>query len=147
MARIKIDLPENFSFTTTIPVRITDINYGDHVGNDTVLSIIHEARMQFLKSYGYTELNFEGVGMIMADAGIEFKSELFYGDVVIASVAVAEFSKVSFDIYYKLEKEVAGKKVLVATAKTGMVCYDYDNKKIVGVPDKARDQLATGNIQ
>jgi acyl-CoA thioester hydrolase len=141
MARIKIDLPSSFTFTTSIPVRITDINYGGHAGNDTVLSLIHEARMQFLKSYGYSELNFEGVGMIMSDVGIEFKSELFYGDVVIASVTASGFSKVSFDIYYKLEKEVAGKKILVAAAKTGMVCYDYNNKKIVAVPDEAREKL------
>ena len=138
MARIKIDLPEKFSFTISIPVRITDINYGGHAGNDTILSLIHEARMQFLKSYGYEELKFEGVGMIMADVGIEFKNELFYGDVVIASVTIMEFSKVSFDIYYKLEKEVRGKKTLVAIAKTGMVCYDYTNKKIVAIPDNAK---------
>jgi acyl-CoA thioesterase FadM len=141
MARIKIDLPASFSFTTSITVRITDINYGGHAGNDTVLSLIHEARMQFLKSYGYSELDFDGVGMIMSDVGIEFKSELFYGDMVIASVTVSGFSKVSFEIYYKLEKEVAGKKVLVAAAKTGMVCYDYNNKKIVAVPDQAREKL------
>jgi YbgC/YbaW family acyl-CoA thioester hydrolase len=144
MARIKIDLPEKFSFTTSIPVRITDINYGGHVGNDTILSLIHEARMQFLKSYGYEELKFEGAGMIMTDAGIEFKNELFYGDVVIASVTITGFSKVSFDIYYKLEKEVAGKKTLVAMAKTGMVCYDYKNKKIVAVPDKAKRTIGNG---
>lgn len=146
MARIKIELPEKFSFTALIPVRITDINYGGHVGNDTILTIIHEARMQFLKHHGYKELEFEGVGMIMADAGIEFKNELFYGDVVLASVAVTEFSKAGFDIYYKLEKEVAEKKVLVAVAKTGMVCYDYEKKKIVAVPDKAKLTLqSTGN--
>ena len=87
MARIKIELPDTFSFSCQIPVRITDINYGGHVGNDTVLSIIHEARMQFFKKLGYTEMNFAGTGMIMADVAIEFKSELFYGDVVIASVA------------------------------------------------------------
>ena len=141
MARIKIDLPASFSFTTLIPVRISDINYGNHVGNDSILSIIHEARMHFLKSYDYTELKFEGVGMIMADVGIEFKSELFYGDVAIVSVTASGFGKVSFDLYYKLEKEVAGKKVLVATAKTGMVCYDYNNKKIVAVPDEAREKI------
>jgi acyl-CoA thioester hydrolase len=141
MARIKIDLPDSFPFITSIPVRITDINYGDHVGNDTILSIIHEARMQFLKSYSYTELEFEGLGMIMADAGIEFKNELFYGDVVMASVAVSGFSKISFDLYYKLEKESAGKKVLIAIAKTGMVCYDYKNKKIAAIPDEARKKL------
>ena len=66
MARIKIDLPEKFSFTTSIPVRITDINYGDHVGNDTILSLLHEARVQFLKTFGYKEMEFEGVGMIMS---------------------------------------------------------------------------------
>jgi len=142
MARIKIDLPEQFHFSCHIPVRITDINYGGHVGNDTILSIIHEARQQFLKSYGYTELEFEGVGTIMSDAGIEFKKELFYGDVVIASVAVSGFGKVSFDLYYKLEKETDGKKVLAAVAKTGMACYDYKKKKIVIVPDKAKQKLS-----
>ena len=146
MARIKIDLPEKFSFTTSIPVRITDINYGDHVGNDTILSIMHEARMQFLNSYGYKELEFEGVGMIMSDVGIEFKNELFYGDVVVASVAIREIGKVSFDVYYKLEKALRqvhdDKKILVAVGKTGMVCYDYDKKKIVAIPPKAVQKLS-----
>lgn len=144
MARIKIDLPEKFSFTTSIAVRITDINYGGHAGNDTILSIIHEARMQFLERYGYKEMEFEGAGMIMADVGIEFKNELFYGEVVIASVTITEFSKVGFDIYYKLEKEIADKKVLVAAAKTGMICYDYKNKKIVAVPEKAKQTISSG---
>ena len=145
MARIKIDLPDKFSFTTSIPVRITDINYGGHVGNDAILSLIHEARMQFLKQSGYSELKFGSVGLIMADAGIEFKSELFYGDTVIVSVACGEFSKISFDIYYKLEKNLTQipdeKRVLVATAKTGMVCYDYSNKRIAAIPDEARKNL------
>src|SRR6186997_1435227 len=104
MARISIDLPPSFSFSTKIPVRITDINYGGHVGNDAILSLIHEARVQYLNQLGYSELEFGGVGLIMADAGIEFRNELFYGDTVIVSVACAELSKVSFEIYYKLEK-------------------------------------------
>jgi acyl-CoA thioester hydrolase len=137
MARIKIELPEKFPFTTSIPVRITDINYGDHVGNDTILSLMHEARVQFLKTHGYKELEFEGLGMIMADVGIEFKNELFYGDIIIASIAVGEISKVSFDLYYKFEKQLEGRNVPVAAGKTGMVCYDYDKKKIAVIPQKA----------
>jgi acyl-CoA thioester hydrolase len=145
MARIKLDLPDNFSFTTSIQVRITDINYGGHVGNDAILSLIHESRMQFLKQLGYTELEFAGVGLIMADAAIEFRNELFYGDVVIVAIACAAVSKVSFDMYYKLEKMADPtqdkKRVLVATAKTGMVCYDYANKKIAAMPEEARRNL------
>lgn len=141
MNRIKIDLPEQFSFTTKIPVRITDLNYGGHVGNDTILTLIHEARVQFLKHHGFEELNFAGVGLIMADAGIQFKNELFYGDVIIASVTTGNYSKIAFDIYYKFEKEVEGKLVAVAAAKTGMVCYDYSLKKTVAVPEEARVKL------
>ncbi|MEQ1677712.1 MAG: thioesterase family protein [Chitinophagaceae bacterium] len=141
MARIKIILPGSFHFKCPIPVRITDLNYGGHVGNDTVLSIIHEARMQFFKSFGYTEMNFAGAGMIMADTAIEFKSELFYGDKVIASVAAAEFSKIGFDLFYKLEKQAGDNTILVAVAKTGMICYDYEKKKIIGVPEGAKEKL------
>lgn len=141
MPRIKIELPKFFRFSTVIPVRITDINYGGHVGNDTVLSLIHEARVQFLQSYGYRELDMEGVGIIMSDVAIEFKAELFYGDLVSVSVHVAGFTRVSFDIYYKLDKEMEGKNTLLAVAKTGMVCYDYKNKKITGVPQRVKEKL------
>ncbi|MGN6400032.1 MAG: hypothetical protein ACTHMD_06240 [Flavisolibacter sp.] len=54
MARIKINLPENFFFNAAIPIRITDLNYGGHVGNDTILSLLHEARVQFLNHFHYT---------------------------------------------------------------------------------------------
>src|SRR4029077_51039 len=130
MPRNKIELPEHFTFETKIPVRITDLNYGGHVGNDNVLSIIHEIRVQFLKSKGYEEFNIAGVGLIMSDVAIEFKSELFYGDDIKAAVAVTGFSKIGFDIFYKLEKQRNDKTILVVTAKTGMICYDYARKKI-----------------
>lgn len=145
MARIKITLPKNFSYTTSIPIRITDINYGGHVGNDTILSLIHEARMKYLKQFGFSEFEFAGVGLIMADAGIEFKNELFYDDIVTVSVTCTDFSKVSFDIYYKLEKvfrsDPNNKKIVVAAAKTAMVCFDYSNKKIVAIPEEARRRM------
>ncbi len=141
MARIKIQLPDSFSFTTWIPVRITDINYGGHVGNHTVLSIIHEARMQFLQQYGYTEMNFGGVGMIMSDVGIEFKNELFYGDKIKASVVITEVSKVSFAFCYKLEKETNGRMVTAVVARTGMVCFNYDVKKMAPVPEAIKLQF------
>jgi acyl-CoA thioester hydrolase len=142
MARIKIDLPANFVFSTLLPIRITDINYGGHAGNDAFLSLIHEARMQFLKKYGYTELSFAGIGLIMIDAGIEFKAELFYGDTVMISVVATEFSKTGFEIYYKLEKETGDQRKLVAAAKTGMIGYDYGLKKIVAIPPEAVNNLA-----
>ena len=138
MARISIDLPTSFNFTATIPVRITDLNYGGHVGNDTILSIIHEARVQFLKSFGYSEKDLGGVGMIMSDVVINFKNELFYGDVVNASVAVKDIGRASVDIVYLLKKG----DVVVAEAKTGMVCFDYERRKVTAIPEGVRVVLS-----
>lgn len=139
MSRIKIAFPENVSFTATIPVRITDLNYGNHVGNDAVLSIIHEARVQFLFHNGYAELNCGGVGLIMSDVGIEFKKEIFYGDVLAVQIAAVNFSSVGFDLFYRiLNKE----NIVVALAKTGMICYNYDLKKIAAVPTEVKATLS-----
>lgn len=141
MSRIKIVVPENFSFQCIIPIRITDMNYGNHVGNDSMLSIIHEARMQYLQSLGYSEMDVAGVGLIMSDASIEFKSELFYGDNLQVAVAAGDFSRIGFNLFYKLEKITADKKTLIATAKTGMICFDYTVKKIVAIPEEVLKKL------
>ena len=141
MQRVKINLPENFNFSTEINIRITDLNYGGHVGNDSFLSLIHEARQQYLYHYGYSELNFENCGLIMADASIEFKHELNYGDTVKISVTAIDFDKLGFDIYYLLEIIHPLKNILAGKAKTGMLCYDYANKKKVAVPVQAIEKL------
>ena len=143
MARIKLSLPENFSFFVQLPVRITDINYGNHLGNDAVLGLLHEARMQFLKKAGYSELDLAGVGLIMTDVAIEFKAEAFYGDILTAYVAAGDFSKVGFDLYYQLVKNDGEK--IVAGAKTGMICFDYGRRKVVAVPDEIRLALDLGS--
>ncbi|HEV7331614.1 MAG TPA: thioesterase family protein [Flavisolibacter sp.] len=144
MARIKLSLPQNFSFSTQIPVRITDINYGNHLGNDAVLGLLHEARMQFLKKAGYSELDLAGVGLIMADVAIEFKAEAFYGDILTAYVAAGDFSKIGFDLYYKLVKKDEEK--IVAVAKTGMICFDYEMRKVAAVPDAVRQRLDSDKL-
>ncbi|MBO9617880.1 MAG: acyl-CoA thioesterase [Niabella sp.] len=141
MARIKVALPPAFSFTCTIPVRVTDINYGGHAGNDRLLGMIHEARVQFLDQLGYAEFAVEGTGLIMTDVAMEFKNEVFRGDTIFASVAAGDFHRVGFDLYYLLEKEAAGKKIPVVYAKTGMICFDYTLKKMMAVPEAAVKRL------
>lgn len=141
MARIKIDLPASFNYSTRFDVRITDLNYGAHVGNDKVLSFLHEARVRFLQSLGYSELNMEGVSMIMADAALIFKSEIFYGDELLISVQPVECSRVGFDLIYKIENKSVEKMEMVAIAKTAMVCYDYHLKKVTALPEAAKNKL------
>ena len=119
-----------------IKVRIGDINYGNHVGNDTFVSYIHEARLQWLQQNNFTELDVNGTGLIMSGLTIEFKQEAFYGEEISITISAGEISKVSFDLYYQLTTERNNETILLAKAKTGMVCYDYQHKKVVAIsPD------------
>lgn len=131
--------PTHFSFTARIPVRITDINYGNHVGNDAVLSILHEARMQYLGKYGFTELDCGGAGLIMRDVVIEFKKEIHYGQELLIDVQAIDFSKVSFDIYYRVQTSDGNTPAVIA--RTGMVCFDYKARKIMAVPVSVQSAL------
>lgn len=143
MARIKIEEAPSYPFVANIPIRISDINYGNHVGNDSILSIIHEARMQYLGQFGYTEINCGGVGLIMSDAGIEFKKELFYGDKIEVHIGTSNFSSVGFDMYYKIVKKENDKTITAVLAKTGMICFNYELKKIAAVPAAIREKFET----
>jgi acyl-CoA thioester hydrolase len=132
MPRIKIAIPEKFIFNTEIPIRITDINYGGHLGNDSLLSIIHEARLRFLNHLGYSESNVEGTGIIMIDSAIQYKSEGFYGDELLVEIAVNDFTGIGCDFVYKLSNKKTLKEI--AVAKTGIVFFDYEKRKTAPVP-------------
>ncbi|MFM2223838.1 MAG: hypothetical protein RJA07_40 [Bacteroidota bacterium] len=132
MARIKLDFPEKVIFTTTMNVRITDINYGGHLGNDALLSMIHEARVRFFNSMNANEINFFNTSVIMGDVAIQYKGESFYNDELLFEIAVNDLSTKSFDIWYKITKQSSD----IAIVKTGMVCFNYKQRKTENVPNE-----------
>jgi len=139
MPRLKIDLPATYHFTTEIPIRITDINYGGHLANDAVLSILHEARLRMLVQHGWTEMNIEGVSIIMSDSAIVYKSEGFYGESLRIQIAVKDFSRFGCDFYYLVRERESGREIV--QAKTGIVFYNYEGRKLAGVPEKFIQQF------
>ena len=145
MARIKLAIPAQKIFSTEMAVRISDINYGNHVGNDAFVQFIHEARVQWLSSNNYTELNIEGASLIMADLAVEYKAESFYGDLLQIEIAVGEISRAGFELYYQITTTRDGKSILVAKAKTGLVSFNYEEKKVRELPLKFIELLNEKN--
>ncbi|MEO6894632.1 MAG: thioesterase family protein [Ginsengibacter sp.] len=141
MARLKIQLPKKFLASVSVPVRITDINYGNHVGNHAIVEIIHEARVQFLKENNFTELEVAGTSLIMSELLVEYKKEAFYKDVLQIDLYCGEISKVSFEIFYKISAKRNQQEIIIALAKTGMVCYDYEVKKVSNLPEELKSIL------
>lgn len=141
MGRIKIDITGRLLTTVTLPVRITDINYGNHTGNDALVGLIQEARMAWLQQYNYTELDIEGIGLIMSDLAMEFKNESFYGDLLEIQLYVGEITKKSFELYYSISTSRDNNSIMIAKAKTGMVCFDYTEKKVASMPGGLEEVL------
>jgi acyl-CoA thioester hydrolase len=140
MAKVKINLPNTFPYATETRVRIGDINYGGHLGNDAILALIHEARLRFLQEHGYSERDIEGAGIILVDAAVIYQAESFHGDLLRIEVALGDFTQVRCDFYYRLTNVATGK--LVATAKTGVAFFDYAERAVVEIPEHFREKFS-----
>ncbi|MTI20267.1 thioesterase [Fulvivirga sp. RKSG066] len=141
MSRIKVHLPDSFKFSTSIKIRVSDLNYGNHVGNDTILSLSHEARLQYLTYLGFdNEVHIENnIGIVVADAAVVYKSEAFYGDELAIKIGIDDINKYGFDMFYEITNAQSGNEV--ARVKTGIICLDYDTRKIALMPDVLKNAV------
>ena len=132
LARIQIALPERFSFSTEIPIYISHINYGNHLDNAALFTLVSEARVRFFKALGYSELDVEGVGIVVADVAAQYRSEAFHGEVMVFDMAAADFNKYGCDLVWRIADKASGREV--ARGKTGIIFFDYAARKATTVP-------------
>lgn len=137
MARVKIAIPTNkIIFSTQLNIRITDINYGGHLANDKLVSYLHEARVLCLAHFGWTEMDLAGVALIQGDLMVSYLSEGFLGDVLRFDIYIGDIGARSFEMIYDISKiNVDGIHTKVAIAKVGLVCFDYQTRKTVTLPE------------
>ncbi|HQZ03378.1 MAG TPA: thioesterase family protein [Thauera sp.] len=133
MARIRIELPEHFPFRTAITLLISHINLGRHLDNAQLIGLVSEARVRFFKSMGYTELDVEGLGVIVADAAVQYRSEAFHGETLNIAMAVNDFHAFGCDLAWCMHEEASGREV--ARGKTGIVFFDYTQRRKAPVPE------------
>lgn len=137
--RIKLKTLDHYFFSTDLVIRVDDLNYANHLSNDRILTYAHQARVELLAGWGYKELEFGGVGIIMTDAVVVYKSEGHLGDKLRIEVGIDDLSKVGFDLYYRISNIETGKEV--AQVKTGIICYDYSLKKVVMIPKEVMQKI------
>lgn len=136
MPRIQIDLPESFRFSTEVALYLSHMNYAGHLDNAMLLAVVSEARARFFRFLGYTELDVEGVGIVVADAAVQYKSEAFHGEVMLVRMAAADFGNKGCDLLWCMNERETQREV--ARGKTGIVFYDYAARKVTSVPANFR---------
>jgi acyl-CoA thioesterase FadM len=137
MARLILDFPEDqYCFSTQLTVRITDINGANHLGNDSMISMISEARARFLFDFGIGESRGDGSGIIVTDLATTYKAEAHARDQLLFEVGVMDFNRYGGDITFRITRPADGR--LIAMAKSGFVFFDYRQSRVVAMPEAFR---------
>lgn len=139
MDRLEIALPETFPFEIRLDVRIGDVNYGGHLGNDRLLGLLQEARLGWLATWGCSEQDAEGVGLIMTEAEVQYRAQAFHGDPLRIGVAADAVGRTGFRLLYGVTHAESGREV--ARARTALACYDYARGRVARLPDALRKRL------
>lgn len=139
MTRVKIDFPEPVIYTHELEVRVTDMNYGNHLGHDSLVSMLHEARAQFLAAHDLSEAGTDGVGIILVDLMVRYHQQGFFRDKLAIEIAPGAVTSRGFDLYYRVQNAKTGERI--ALAKTGLLCFEYAKNQIAPVPDRLRQAL------
>ena len=148
MQKVTIPFKNNKTlFTTSIPVLVSHLNYGNHLGYDSILTLLQEARMRWLKESNMGEMTLDGnIGYLVTDVALKYKSEAFHGDILDIEFYLEDFNNRTFTILYKISNQTTG--AIVALASTGHVFYDFSLKKIARAPEciamfnRSRDRVA-----
>lgn len=122
---------DDFAFVFPYRVGVSDVNYGGHVANSAVLNFFQDARIAFLASLGpYSELDLGGCGIIMPEAHVYFRQEMFLHQQLQIGVRCAEIKRSGFRLEYRIERDGE----LVAEGETPVVCFDYQKRKPCRIP-------------
>ena len=134
MLTFKIPQPEKIIFNTMLEVRIYDINYGNHLGHDSLVSMLHEARVRFLRHLGYSELNIDGLGLLVTNLVVNYVGEAFLSDVISINIEITNTTKTTIEIVYQAVDSKTKKEI--ARGLTTMVFFDYQKRKVARIPQK-----------
>ncbi len=137
MPRIIIKEQPSYEFQYNTTVHARDLNYANHLGNDSLVGIIQDARIGLFKKLGYTELDLVGddgtIGIILADLVVNFKAEGFMFDELRIDSHIGEISEKSFRIFHRISK--VNEDLLLALAETGVIAFNYKTRNVVAIPE------------
>jgi len=142
MARVRIEFPATVAFSCTVPVRISDLNYGNHLGHDTMISLLHEARVQLFEHLGCKEWDVDGAALMVVDLAVSYRAEVFYGQTLVVEIAGDDPGGKSCDLIYRVRDSDSDR--LVALAKTRVVFVDPATRKAVALPERVRALAGQG---
>lgn len=125
---------EKTLFQVNLPVLVTHLNYGNHLGYDALLTLIQDARIFWLKQYNMSEASLVGnIGFVVKFVIVDYLSEAFHGDYLQITLYPSDIKRSSFVLNYRVVDHDTHR--LVALAQTKQVFFNYQNRKPAKGPE------------
>jgi acyl-CoA thioesterase FadM len=144
MARLQLDFPDDqYYYTTQLTVRVTDINAANHLGNESMIAMVSEARARFLFEFGVPETERDGNGIIVTDLAANYRAEAYGRDELLFEVGVMDFNKYGGDLIFRITRP--RDRTLIAMAKSGFVFFNYKSSQVCVMPEDFRAKFERVN--
>ena len=147
MPRIKLQSLERYQHQYRTEIRVTDLNYGNHLGNDALIGLLHQARVRFFRDMGLGEIDLgDGkTGVTMSDLAVNYRNEGFLFDELLIESSITEIQNSGFRVVHCIRSD----KTVLALAEVGIVAFDYSKRRPARLPEEFRQALdaylRTGN--
>ena len=121
-------------YSTELTILVSHLNYGNHMGYDSVLTLVQDARMRWLQEHDMTEADLgSAVGYLVVEAHVYYKAEAFFNDPIQINLYPENVKNRTFELFYEILNLNTNK--VVALANTKQIFYDYTNAKVAKKPD------------
>ncbi len=130
-----------FRFYHPIEVRYGDLDPQGHLNNAKYLTYFETGRIKYLVHLGlFTNgQSFMDVGIIMADAHVNFKAPVEYGTNVRVGVRISRLGNKSMTSEYRIIDGATGEEL--ATGSSVLVAYNYHTGETMPIPQAWRELI------
>ncbi|MBM7073552.1 hypothetical protein JQC92_16175 [Shewanella sp. 202IG2-18] len=76
-------MSDSTPFSIDLPVRISEVNYGDHLGHAALASLLHQTKILYFKRNNIDERDIHGIGAIVRRLEIDYRGEAHFNDCLL----------------------------------------------------------------
>ena len=127
--------------TSKVNIRFSDLDLFGHVNNAVYLTYFEEARVAYFNEVVGYDYDWSTEGVILARVEIDFVIPVHFKDEVFIRTKCCRMGNKSFDLAYEMFIVIEEKEIMLSSATSVMVMYNYKEKKSILVSEEWKVKL------
>lgn len=121
-----------------LEIRFSDIDVAGHVNNAVYLIYFEQGRIWFFEEIVGLDWDWNERGIIVARNEVDYLNPIHLNDEVYITASLASVGNKSFKMNMRIFKNAKGTEVDCARGLVTLVCYDYNQRQTIPVPESWR---------